>query len=36
MLVIINYQAGDTLKSINLSFPIKEVYRGLVLSPKCT
>jgi Uma2 family endonuclease len=34
--VIINYQAGDTveLKSINLSFPIEQVYRGLVLDPE--
>jgi Uma2 family endonuclease len=34
--VIINYQAGDTveLKSINLSFPIERVYRGLVLTPE--
>jgi Uma2 family endonuclease len=34
--VIINYQAGDTveLKSINLSFPIEQVYRGLVLTPE--
>jgi Uma2 family endonuclease len=32
--VIINYQEGDTveLKSINLSFPIEQVYRGLVLT----
>jgi Uma2 family endonuclease len=32
--VIINYQAGDTieLKSINLSFPIEQVYRNLVLT----
>jgi Uma2 family endonuclease len=32
--VIINYKEGDTieLKSINLSFPIEEVYRGLVLT----
>jgi Uma2 family endonuclease len=31
--VIINYKEGDTveLKSINLSFPIEQVYRGLVL-----
>jgi Uma2 family endonuclease len=36
--VIINYQAGDTveLKSINLSFPIEQVYRGLVLTPEST
>jgi Uma2 family endonuclease len=34
--VIINYQAGDTveLKSINLSFSIEQVYRGLVLTPE--
>lgn len=34
--VIINYQAGDTveLQSINLSFPIEQVYRGLVLTPE--
>jgi Uma2 family endonuclease len=34
--VIINYQAGDTveLKSINLSFSIEQVYRGLVLDPE--
>jgi Uma2 family endonuclease len=34
--VIINYQAGDMveLKSINLSFPIGQVYRGLVLTPE--
>ncbi len=34
--VIINYQAGDVveLKSINLSFPIEQVYRGLVLTPE--
>ncbi|PSB40545.1 Uma2 family endonuclease [Chamaesiphon polymorphus] len=31
--VIINYRAGDIveLKSINLSFPIEQVYRGIVL-----
>jgi Uma2 family endonuclease len=36
--VIINYPAGDTveLKSIDLSFPIEQVYRGLVLSPEST
>jgi Uma2 family endonuclease len=30
---IINYQAGDIieLKSINLSFPIEQIYRGLEL-----
>lgn len=34
--LIINYQEGDTieLKSINLSFPIEQVYRGLVLTPE--
>ncbi|PAX59761.1 Uma2 family endonuclease [Brunnivagina elsteri] len=34
--VIINYQVGDTveLKSINLSFPIEQVYRGLILTPE--
>jgi Uma2 family endonuclease len=34
--VIINYQEGDTieLKSINLSFPIEQVYRGLTLTPE--
>ena len=34
--IIINYQAGDLveLKSINLSFPIEQVYRGLVLTPE--
>ena len=34
--LIINYQAGDTveLKSINLSFPIEQVYRGLTLTPE--
>ncbi|MCT7986434.1 Uma2 family endonuclease [Laspinema sp. A4] len=32
--LIINYKAGDTieLKSINLSFPIEQVYRGLDLT----
>ena len=32
--IIINYQEGDTveLKSINLSFAIEQVYRGLVLT----
>ncbi|MGL5035242.1 MAG: Uma2 family endonuclease, partial [Microcystaceae cyanobacterium] len=32
--VIINYKEGDTieLKSINLSFAIEQVYRGLVLT----
>jgi Uma2 family endonuclease len=34
--VIINYQAGDIveLKSIALSFPIEQVYRGLELTPE--
>jgi Uma2 family endonuclease len=34
--VILNYQEGDTieLKSINLSFAIKQVYRGLDLTPE--
>ena len=34
--IIINYQAGDTveLKSIDLSFPIEQVYRGLALTPE--
>jgi Uma2 family endonuclease len=34
--IIINYQEGDTveLKSINLSFPIEQVYRGLTLTPE--
>ncbi|NJR44660.1 MAG: Uma2 family endonuclease [Hyellaceae cyanobacterium CSU_1_1] len=34
--IIINYQEGDTveLKSINLSFPVEQVYRGLVLTPE--
>jgi Uma2 family endonuclease len=34
--IIINYQAGDTieLKSINLSFPIEQVYRNLDLTPE--
>lgn len=32
--LIVNYQPGDTvnLKSINLSFPIEQVYRGLTLA----
>ena len=32
---ILNYKEGDTveLKSINLSFPIEQVYRGLTLKP---
>jgi Uma2 family endonuclease len=36
--LIINYQAGDTieLKSINLSFPIEQVYRNLDLTPETT
>lgn len=34
--LILNYQKGDTvtLKSIHLSFPIEQVYRGLTLSPE--
>lgn len=34
--LIRNYQEGDTitLKSIDLSFPIEQVYRGLVLTPE--
>jgi Uma2 family endonuclease len=34
--MIINYQAGDTieLKSINLSFAIEQIYRGLTLTPE--
>lgn len=34
--IIINYKQGDTieLKSINFSFPIEQVYRGLVLTPE--
>jgi Uma2 family endonuclease len=34
--VILNYQEGDMveLESINLSFPIEQVYRGLVLTPE--
>ncbi|MGI0493216.1 Uma2 family endonuclease [Alkalinema pantanalense CENA528] len=34
--VITNYQAGDTLelKSINLSFEIEQIYRGLTLTPE--
>lgn len=33
--IILNYQAGDTieLKSIDLSFAIEQLYRGLTLSP---
>jgi Uma2 family endonuclease len=36
--LIINYQEGDTveLKSINLSFPIEQVYRNLDLIPETT
>jgi Uma2 family endonuclease len=36
--LILNYQEGDTieLKSINLSFPIEQVYRGLVLTEETT
>ncbi len=34
--IILNYQAGDTipLKSINLSFQIEQIYRGLTLNPE--
>lgn len=34
--LIINYKPGDTieLKSINLKFPIEQVYRGLTLEPE--
>jgi Uma2 family endonuclease len=34
--IIINYKEGDNieLKSINLSFPIEQVYRGLTLTPE--
>jgi Uma2 family endonuclease len=34
--LILNYKAGDIveLKSINLSFPIEQVYRGLTLTPE--
>jgi len=34
--IILNYQAGDVieLKSINLSFPVEQIYRGLVLQPE--
>lgn len=34
--LIINYGEGDTiqLKSINLSFPIEQIYRGLTLEPE--
>jgi Uma2 family endonuclease len=33
--LILNYQAGDTiaLKSIDLCFPIEQIYRGLNLTP---
>jgi hypothetical protein len=33
---IINYRAGDIveLKSIKLSFPIEQVYRGIVFVPE--
>ena len=33
--LILNYQAGDTiaLKSIDLQFPIEQIYRGLNLTP---
>lgn len=36
--LIINYQPGDTieLKSIDLSFPIEQIYRNLVLNPEPT
>lgn len=34
--LMINYKAGDTieLKSINLNFPMEQVYRGLTLTPE--
>ena len=34
--LILNYKAGDIveLKSINFSFPIEQVYRGLTLTPE--
>ncbi len=34
--VIINYQEGDTieLKSINLSFSVEQIYRGITLTPE--
>lgn len=34
--IIINYQEGDIieLRSINLSFPIEQVYRRLTLTPE--
>ena len=33
--LILNYQPGDTvvLKSINLNFPMEQIYRGLTLTP---
>ncbi len=33
--IILNYQAGDIveLKSINLSFPIEQIYQGMTLRP---
>ncbi|PZO47568.1 MAG: hypothetical protein DCF15_18880 [Phormidesmis priestleyi] len=36
--LIINYKAGDAinLKSINLTFPIEQIYRNLTLDPKDT
>lgn len=36
--LILNYKEGDTieLKSINLSFAIEQIYRGLVLIPETT
>ena len=36
--IIINYAEGDTveLKSINLSFPIEQIYRNLDLTPETT
>ncbi|MGB3572756.1 MAG: Uma2 family endonuclease [Phormidesmis sp.] len=35
--LILNYKPGDIieLKSIGLSFPIEQVYRGLTLAPDC-
>ncbi len=34
--MVLNYRPGDTieLQSINLSFPIEEIYRGLTLNPE--
>ena len=34
--LIFNYQKGDTvqLKSINLTFPVEQIYRNLVLTPE--